>query len=241
MSLLDVRKKFIDLSGRFDLVVDTAAYADNGADFFIREGSRMLDRLAPEVNREDSAFSDVSAGDYSIFLDNVRVIKSVYVYDASTGSRGELREVTGKKIREWFPQILSQDSQGIPAVYAPVNTVARIGDTITPAEFLTGLKVTATNINGIVFPPVDRDLVIEVQGKFYSTTLTLDVDENYWTRNHMMLLVWAALYKLEVSYRNSEGAKDWLAAINGDLVQIDMDSVEQDSENLAQLGGREND
>ena len=43
MNLLQIRTKFRDISGRFDLV--NSDYSDNGADFYINEGRKFLDRL----------------------------------------------------------------------------------------------------------------------------------------------------------------------------------------------------
>ena len=44
MTLLSVRQRFVDLSGRYDLVIDSINWANNGADFFIQAGQRWLDR-----------------------------------------------------------------------------------------------------------------------------------------------------------------------------------------------------
>jgi len=45
MNFGEIRTKFIDLSGRFDLAgsMESAPYSDGGADFFIASGQRYLD------------------------------------------------------------------------------------------------------------------------------------------------------------------------------------------------------
>lgn len=235
MELSEIRKMFITLSGRFDLVKDLTTYADNGADFFLQEGSRFLDRRITTVNDEDSIFVNVEAGGFHASFAEARVIKELWVYVDNT--RLKMRELTKERVRELFPLILSQTTFGVPAVYASVRGSARGGE--SPANFLSHTMLASKDINGVIFAPVEKPVIIEAIGKFYSRSL-IDVGENYWSIHHAMLLVWAALYHLEISYRNSEGAKDWLTAINDSLVQIEMDHVEGDSYNLRQMGGREN-
>jgi hypothetical protein len=56
-----------------------------------------------------------------------------------------------------------------------------------------------------------------------------------WTEMHEMILVWAGLYMLEVSYRNTNGAKDWLAAIQREIISLDMDGVEEEIVGVDQI------
>jgi hypothetical protein len=39
--------------------------------------------------------------------------------------------------------------------------------------------------------------------------------------------VWASLRMLEVSYRNSEGAKDWDLALSSYLMGLDKDEIQE--------------
>ena len=50
-TLKDIRTLFVKRTGRYDLVVNTTDWADNGADAYILAGSKMLDR------REEHEFS----------------------------------------------------------------------------------------------------------------------------------------------------------------------------------------
>ena len=43
MNYKDVRDKFVEISGRYDLI--TATNEDNGADFFLNAGQKYLDRF----------------------------------------------------------------------------------------------------------------------------------------------------------------------------------------------------
>ena len=45
MNLKEIREQFVKRSGRYDLVSSTTNWTDNGADFFIRNGQKLLDRL----------------------------------------------------------------------------------------------------------------------------------------------------------------------------------------------------
>jgi hypothetical protein len=234
MELLDIRKLFVKLSGRLDLM-DPDTFADNGADVYLVEGSRFLDRKMTTAHDEDSIFKTVKVGDYVAFFTEARVIKEAWFYYNDV--RIQLHELTRERVRELYPKILTGTELGTPTVYAPIRGKKRGG--ATPANFLTELRLSSEDINGVMFPPTDTAGTLEVIGKFYSLNL-VEEGENYWSINHPMLLVWAALYNLEISYRNSEGARDWLAAIMNAIVDIEMDHVEEDSYNLRQMGGREN-
>lgn len=236
MDLIDVRKLFVQLSGRADLM-DAVTFEDYGSDNFIREGSKFLDRKMTTSNEEDSIFISVISGDFKAQFQTARVIKEVWFYDTDT--RYQLEEVTKGRLKEMFSSILSSDASGIPAKYATVRCATVSGT--APADFLSSANLAYNDINGVIFSPLDRSGTLEIVGKFYSKVLSLNTDENYWSVNYPMLLVWAALYHLEISYRNSEGSKDWLASITHHLSEIEMDHVEQDAYNLTQLGGREND
>ena len=86
-------------------------------------------------------------------------------------------------------------------------------------------------------PPTDEEIIVEVQGLWYSNPLSSDTDKNYWSVNHPEALFAAASYKLEVSYRNTEGAKDWLAAIDMQLGELGKDFVEQQASGVTQMKG----
>ena len=89
----------------------------------------------------------------------------------------------------------------------------------------------------IVLPPPDVAIVVEVWGKFYSPKLVEDGDTSYWSEVTEDTLIMAALYRLELFYRNTAGARDWLDGINLDLADIDKDTVHEDNSNVDQLEG----
>ena len=233
MDLKAIRTQFVKLSGRFDLVVDTVAYADAGADFFIKAGSRFLDRRADTGQEQAIGFYDIAIGDFFLELADCRVIEQVWADDGVV--REQLTEVPESEILETFPGPLAVANSGFPAKYAPGFYRVKVGSATT--DFLTGVQTDATKFNGFIFPPTDRVLKMEVKGKFYSNSLVEDTDTNYWSVSHEMLLIWATLYHLEISYRNSEGARDWLASIETSLFDLELDLVDQEGININQLKG----
>lgn len=239
MNLSEIRTQFGELSGRRDLTT-VDANGKYGADFFIREGSKLLDGLADVGNSEATAYYSGSPGQFYIVIENLRALYSVWIY-TSTG-RLQLKELKGKRLKEITAGLLSETEGGLPMYYA--NASFRVGDLAGAAEPFNALQHVdfgGNESNGILFPKLGETVTFETLGLFYSRVLTADTEDNYWSKYHPMLLVWATLQRLEVSYRNSEGANDWLKAIMLDLRMLEFDHVDQESHNLRQMGGREND
>ncbi|MCK5603341.1 hypothetical protein KAR91_15765 [Candidatus Pacearchaeota archaeon] len=62
--------------------------------------------------------------------------------------------------------------------------------------------------------------------------LESDDDECFWSLEHPDILIHAALCRLEVSYRNTAGVKDWMISIKNDLADLDMEWIEELTEDL---------
>lgn len=86
-------------------------------------------------------------------------------------------------------------------------------------------------------PPLDNTLTIQVEGLFQSDPLVSDTDENFWSTNHPFTLVHAALLKLEELYRNTEGVKDWTAAVERVTVPLNMDLIEEEMSDISEMEG----
>ena len=67
----------------------------------------------------------------------------------------------------------------------------------------------------------------------------LDSDDQscFWSDLHPDILTHAALQRLEVSYRNTQGANDWLTAILNDLNELDKEWIEEATANLDAMEG----
>jgi len=230
MNLLQLRTKFRGLSGRFDLV--NADFSDNGADFFINEGSHFLDRLDNNQKSWASAFRFIDVGKYSASIQHCRAIKEVWA--TSTTARWELKK---KDLQELINGFLlgtpSSRTSGEPAYYSPTLT-RYIPENLASEDFesfLQWVEVPSGNAEEyntiLLSAPVDKKIVVEVKGLFYSSKLVEDTDENYWSVVHPLLLYMAAMRYVEVINRNTQGVNDWDRAIAKDVRSIGMDLVEE--------------
>jgi hypothetical protein len=77
MDLLHVRQKFRDLSGRYDLV--NADGSDNGANFFINEACRQLDRSI-ETQKSYGTYMEILAiGTWNVQFNRCRAVQEVWI------------------------------------------------------------------------------------------------------------------------------------------------------------------
>jgi len=240
-TLLDMRTLFVKRSGRYDLVVDTTDWADNGADAYIVAGSRMLDRRETHEFSKAKHYEDAAADTWYKVFQECRAILDVWVASDEFRKKLELRDVD--TFRAYYNQPAGDIDSGCPTYYTPalLRTHPQ-ASTMYIEKFVDTTHSESDKYdyeyNGIMWmPPTDEAIIVEVQGLWYSKTLTLDTDKNYWSVNHPEALLAAAGYKLEVSYRNTEGAKDWLAAIDMQLGELGRDFVEQQASGVTQMKG----
>jgi len=240
MDLLDIRQKFCEISGRYDLATtSTDSFdTDSGADFFINSGQDFLDRMAPLPKENARVFDEKAMGTwYYDFQRRCRAITEVWVNNSE--ERFKLEKIDLSDLREFYSGLISATDQGEPAYYSPAS-LRSLDETDIDSlgSFFNHILADSDDYSGIViYPPIDEAYVVEVWGKFYSTELTGNTIESYWSINHPMTLVWAALYMLEVSYRNTEGAKDWLGSITANVEGIDMDGVTEEIAELEEMWG----
>ncbi len=239
MSLLDIRTLFIQRSGRYDLVVDTTDYADNGADFFIQSGQKWVERQAEFVLQDGKVFRKLETNKFGLTFQDARTIESVYLGN-STG-RVKLDYLSYDNLIACFPKTFTTVTPGQPLYWT--NVVVRNvnmdsdSDTGGIIDFMDVIE-DSDNYNAIVLmPPADQDYHVEITGKFRSKKLTEDGDTNYWTDNEPFILVLSALRALEISYRNTQGANDWANAIMSELFGLEKDFVENDTNNIPRLEG----
>jgi hypothetical protein len=135
----------------------------------------------------------------------------------------------------------SYKDQGLPLYYSMAN-LRKIAGKI-PVDLAGQLNVvetgTVSDKLGMLFNcPFDQTYTIDIVGKFYSPEIADGEDpDTFWAINYPFTLLHAGMYKLEVGYRNSEGMKDWLMAINADLRLIDFNDAEQSSVGINQMRG----
>ena len=211
MDFADIRAKFIDISGRSDF----ADRAGDGSEFFIKAGHRFLERLisSPRVICDDSV-NTVASTD-NIITDDYRAIKEVWIKDATLGDNPwvKLDNITYSE----YLNIKSDSSdEGLPKYWTQYTTDQQ--------------DQTNTEKLGVILHPTP-DAVYSVKILAMCSEDFNDYSETgvtYWSEMYPELVVLASLYQLEIFYRNTEGAKDWLGAIQLTIKGIDFDNVEQE-------------
>lgn len=161
MTLVELRRKFVELSGRYDLVSNTSTWADNGADFFINAGQNYLDRLLTVPETKATLFFALASGQYAItFQQRCRAILEVWVNNSE--ERVLLEKCSLKDLKEYYSGLVSAAEVGQPLYYAPANMRALETTAQNSLGTFLGLNNAETdakyNYRGIIVaPPCDRD------------------------------------------------------------------------------------
>ena len=228
MTMLLVKKKFVDLSGRTDLVVDLTDYVDAGnigTKFFIQAATRFLDQLQDTPHSTAELAKTLTIGDSTWEVANLRSIESFWINDTADTGWSLVTKKPLKWIRNNFSEPVADITNGVPQYWAP--DIIRVP--VTEGK---------EKLRGIIFmPPTDGAYSARLDGKYWSKVLSADADINYWSENHEDTLIAAAMYKLEEFYRNTEGMNDWLTAIKRDLQGIDFDLALEESVDATQMRG----
>jgi hypothetical protein len=241
-----LRKKFCELSGRYDLM--NTDYTDNGADFFINAGQRHLDRLQSTGKMKAKNVQPITAGTIQVKVAGLRSVLDVFIGNTTEGLI-KLQKASLSYLRQYYAEQLSGLDQGTPDWYAPA-IFRPYADTLS----LTGLYdvddlIPATTghyaYSGIIIaPPPDSTMYVIIYGTYYSPNLTATLagstwtqTKSFWTDAHPDILLQAALYKLETFYRNTEGAKDWKNALTVDILDMDKDAAEEEAAEISEMGG----
>ena len=240
MNFLQMRLKFRELSGRFDLV--DPAGVDLGAGFFLNEGRKFLDRLDETQKSWGSAFRFLEIGRNGVQFPYCRAIKEVWV--GSTTARWRLEKKDLQDLIEGYlldsPNLRSN---GTPEYYSPC--ISRIVPENAPAgsfeAFAGWVDVSSGNAHDfnaiLVNVPTDTKLTVIINGLFYSAELVNDTDENHWSATHPLLLYMAAMRAIEVTNRNTQGVQDWEHAIGTDMKALGSDLVEEISGEVSEMEG----
>lgn len=221
MTLSEFRKLFVDLSGRFDLVKDTEKYEDQGANFFIQSGQRMLDSMFTHSKSYGFISVDLKKGQSIYPAPNLLSIEGVTV------TSDDLGEVTLDHIDESEVIRDTDADQGTPLRYAVVS------------EIKSPLKDNPTetvweNLFVELVPVPDESMTGRIYGKV-SNLLKNDSDKSFWTVRYPEILIKAAQYQIEVFHRNTQGANDFLTAIVRDLRNLEGDLIESQMGSLNQM------
>jgi hypothetical protein len=240
MNLLEIRRMFRQLSGRYDLVNDDGS--DNGANLFINEGRKYLDRLDETQKSWASRFLWLQIGLWGVSFEDCRAIKEVWA--ATSSERWQLEKMRLQDIKsEYMTNLPSNREAGETLYYAPCLTryipenaqVGAIESFVGWVDIPSGNAELYNSI--IVYPPCTELLSLEITGLFYSRALSLDADYNFWSVAHPLLLFKAAMREIEIINRNTQGVNDWESAIRADMTGLGFDLVEQLIAEIDQMEG----
>lgn len=208
MSLLEVRKKFVRQSGRYDLVVDAPGddWSDNGADFYIRAAHQLLDqKKTPGYRGEARLYRELAIGEYSVEFTKAFSVTGVWVSN-STG-RWELAKVNREEFQAYYGAVTASIENGTPLKWT-LWPLASVDSTDKPGTLIDPVS-TDPEAKGIVIgPPTDEVCVVSVWGVFDSADITADGDESEWTERYPYVLVENALYLLREEYSGSRKGAD---------------------------------
>lgn len=226
------------------MVVDTTAYADNGADRILKAGQRKLDRMfLSDKGMLGKNVQRVAADINLVTFSDCRAIKSAYVICLSTMERTELEKDERLQI-ETMLLAGKDDSGGVPLYYAPglFRAAPRLSLSeagALPADTVDDIIAEASySYNGIIFyPRTDEPYIVVTEGLFYTPWFTSDTEENFWSANHPEILVMAGQMMLEAFSRNTSGMDDWRKTIKELLTEIEMDAVEEQIAAITELEG----
>lgn len=230
MNLLQLRAKLRELSGRFDLVNDD--FSDNGADFYIYEGQKHLDRMNETQKSWASCFRFIDIGKFAVQFPYCRAVKEVWA--ASTSARWQLEKKNLQDlITGYLTGLPSGRNTGTPLYYSPGITryIPENASVEDFESFVGWVDIPAGNAHEyntvIVNVPAEEKLSIEVKGLFYTAQMVNDEDENHWSVAHPMLLIMATQRMMEVTNRNTQGVNDWDNSIREYNNGLGMDLVEE--------------
>lgn len=235
-----VRDQLIEATGRADLNTPGMAL---GADFFLNIGQRMLDRMLDGGKSFARYFVDVDLQQILVPLASCRAVKKVFCSDGT--SRWELNKIDVGDLREYFSKPKTSLDSDKPSYYSPI-WVRPFPGIIDSATFNQEwalddiIDIGHEGFNAIlIMPPSDSASLytLEVLGLFYSDELVNDGDVSFWTEQHPEMLIKAAAYQMEVFYRNTEGSKDWMNAINLEIAQLNSDIVEEEIAEISEMEG----
>jgi hypothetical protein len=234
MNLREIRAKFVELTGRDNLVEieldgngDIVFDAQTGqpkilrdisADYYIMAGSRWLDQQIERTLEQVDRVVDVDKGGYQVNLPaGVRAIREVFVLGT--------KAVRLTKVPiELFEANYGPDF----SLYSGVNE--------TPLYYAIGVlrggraSTTAleTETKLLIGPPALADITLRVRSLEFSASFEPGDDDTwFWSVVHPDALVTAAMLKMEQAYRNSAGARDHREALADIINGINRDFVRQ--------------
>lgn len=237
MVISELRTRFRNESG-FSYFLDTKV------DEVLNNGIKYLDSITFSPVKDQRIFIPLKSEDNCIsFPMKCRVIKEVWACDDSRRERVNrdpdldgLRNATNWLFKYWwwwryYGSTFSVVANGRPHWYRSFVTEP-FDKSIAAQSYLSKFAdVTWSDgvSRGIAFAPrADKDYIIEVFGKFDSIPLSDTTVTNWWSENYPLLVVQAAMYVLDMSYRNSSGGMELKGVIVDAVSGINNDAIEEE-------------
>lgn len=242
MNLREFRKLLVETSGRYDLCNDDGS--DAGGNRFIQLGQKHLETIT-HWDKVQATLNFTLVGVSNFMLPNLRTLDYVAARVATTDRFTELVRVSLAEARKHVMDQI-QSTNGLPLFYTIFRGRGQVGEATADnffslTETFQDVLVSQNyNAAGVLLTPVLTSTAIvhvEVSGLFREPKLADDLDTNFWLEEHHNILLWATLREMEVMYRNTQGVKDWDAAIGSALTALEMDAVMDESNQISRMEG----
>ncbi|MHA2064840.1 MAG: hypothetical protein ACXABY_10740 [Candidatus Thorarchaeota archaeon] len=212
-TLADVRKEFIQISRRYDLINngDINANVDNGANAWIKRGQKFLDLAIQHPKQTKRQMEVLAAGTFSLTMTQLVSVDRLWVLNTGNQDRNEITSnfKPPDDFRADHPDFISAWDTGEPNDWTlmPVGLAPDQNDdtsgTFTSAgvqDFDDIIFPSATEPDEwklLFFPKTDGIYTVDVWGRFGEPFLVNDTDTNYWTTQYDDLLALASGFVLE--------------------------------------------
>ena len=240
MNLEEVRHLFRSISGRYDL---TEADAGKAADFYINEGAKWLDRQDETHDSWASYMAVLTADTWYVQFPSCRAIKEVWLATVSNGRWQLEKKNLQDLLYGYYTDPVGESVSGAPNYFSPsyaryIPEPVSAGDLTTFSAYINLAARETYGYNTLVLScPVDENTLIDVRGLFYSATLTEDVDTNYWSAEHPLLLAMATIRQIHMSSGNMASLKNIDDALRREMKDLGMDLIEQLISEVDQMEG----
>ncbi len=185
MNLLALRTLFTTFSGRYDLVVDTVDYANNGADFFIQGGQKLLESLVVTPKSQARSLKLVEQSEATVNLTNCQAVQEVWArartaMTSGTLTVGQRYEIVARSIEDFVADGAADDvvgtqftATGATVTLTTLDSVVRIDYDLDEEGYLMN-PVDRTDLE--VELGEDQSLVEEGEPFYYAVNVDRDID-----------------------------------------------------------------
>lgn len=174
MTLKELRQKFVEITGRYDLVEDDVDFVDNGADFYITQANKELYKDQDILPNEMEVSFSLPSGTSILPIPNLITLKENGLYYIDTaGNKHFISTMTKAEFDKYFSSnrkgalIRSQPLVFTSNTYGELTTTDNVVDWVAYG-FIIGMKI---RISGSVSN--DGDYVVK---SVTSTKLTMTTD-----------------------------------------------------------------